>query len=162
MYLIIKRRVADNAISVIPEAECQNGSLVLLGGYAAKTIGGVDVAGEALEGKALTDAVGNQYAVVAPDVTADQRYSLQGKTDDDLKVLAGEPTRAYINHAGFVVKAEKALIDVEVVEGDLLAPKAGTQGYTKYVDGTNKNAIARVLKTGVKHMGRDMVEIIFL
>lgn len=162
MYLIIKRRIADNAISVIPKAECQNGALVLLGGYAAKSIGGVNVAGEALEGKVLTDAVGDQFAVVAPDVTVDQRYSLNGKTDDDLKVPAGEPTRAYISHAGLVLKIEKALIDGEVVEGDLLAPKASTQQYTKYVSSTNKNAIARVLKTGVKHMGRDMVEIIFL
>lgn len=162
MYLIIKRRIADNAISVVPEAECQNGALVVLGGYANKKIGSVDVSGEALEGKALTDAVGDQYAVIAPDVTADQRYSLHGKTDDDLKVEAGEITRAYIAHAGLVLKIEKALIDGEVADGDLLAPKDGTQKYTKYENETNKNAIARVLKTGVKHMGREMVEIIFL
>lgn len=162
MYLIIKRRIADNAISVIPKAECQNGSLVLLGGYAAKKIGGVDVAGEALEGKVLTDAVGDQFAVVAPDVTADQRYSLHGKTDDDLTVPAGELTRAYICHPGLVLQIEKTLINETVVEGDLLAPHASSQKYAKYVGSSSKNAVARVLKTGVKHMGREMVEIIFL
>lgn len=162
MYLVIKRRIADNAISVVPEAECQNGGLVLLGGYAERTIGGVDMSGEALEGKVLTDAVGDQFAVIAPDVTADQRYSLHGKKENDLVVPEGEITRAYIAHPGLVLKIEKALIEGEVAEGDLLSPKTGSQKYTKYVEETNKNIIARVLKTGVKYMGRDMIEIIFV
>lgn len=161
MYLIIKRRIADNAISVVPAAECENGALVLLGGYADKKIGGVDISGEALEGKTLTDAVGDQYAVIAPDVTADQRYSLHGKTDDDLTVPKGEITRAYIVHSGLVLQIEKGLIHETVNVGDLLAPHPSSQKYVKHTEG-NKNAVARVLKTGVKHMGREMVEIIFL
>ena len=49
----------------------------------------------------------------------------------------------------------------EVVEGDKLAPKAGTNHYEKYVELTHKNALALVLKI-YKYRGRDVIDIVFI
>lgn len=162
MYLKIKRRIDDNAVSIIADVKCDNGGLVKIDGYATKKIAGVDVSGEALKGAVLTDAVGDLYAVIAPDVTVDQRYSLYGKTEDDMEVPAGEPTRGYFTHRGFVLMIEEGLVEgTTVVEGDLLAPKASTNHYEKYVAETHKNAVAKVLKK-YTYRGRKVLDIIFL
>lgn len=162
MYLKIKRRLADYAVSVIVDAQVDNGGLVKIDGMAAKTIAGVDVSGEAFKGALLTDAVGDLYAVVAPDVTEDQRYTTFGKVEDDMVVPAGEPTRSYLTHKGFTLMIEKGCVEgTAVVEGDLLAPKAGTNHYEKYLTGTHKNALAQVLKV-YKYRGRDVIDIIFM
>ena len=162
MYLKIKRRLADYAVSVITDAQVDNGGLVKIDGMAAKTIAGVDVSGEAFKGAVLTDAVGDLYAVVAPDVTEDQRYSLVGKTEDDMVVPAGEPTRAYLTHKGLVLTIEKGCVEgTAVVKGDKLAPKAGTNHYEKYVELTHKNALAQVLKV-YSYKGKEVIDIVFI
>lgn len=162
MFLKIKRRLADYAVSVITDAQVDNGGLVKIDGMAAKTIAGVDVSGEAFKGAVLTDAVGDLYAVVAPDVTEDQRYTTFGKVEDDMVVPAGEPTRAYLTHKGLVLTIEKGCVEgTAVVKGDLLAPKAGTNHYEKYVELTHKNALALVLKSYTSK-GREVIDIVFI
>lgn len=162
MYLKIKRRLADYAVSVINDAIVDNGGLVKIDGMAAKTIAGVDVSGEAFKGALLTDAVGDLFAVVAPDVTEDQRYTTVGKVEDDMTVPAGEPSRAYLTHKGLVLTIEKGCVEgTAVVKGDLLAPKAGTNHYEKYVSTTHKNALALVLKSYTSK-GREVIDIVFI
>lgn len=162
MYLKIKRRLAEYAVSVINDGIVDNGGLVKIDGFASKSIAGIDVSGEAFKGAVLTDAVGDLYAVVAPDVTADQRYSTYGKVEDDMVVPAGEPSRAYLTHKGLVLMIEKGCVEgTAVVKGDLLAPKAATNHYEKYVSSTHKNAIAQVLSV-YKYRGKDVMDIIFI
>lgn len=162
MFLKIKRRLDDYAVSVITDAQVDNGGLVKIDGMAAKTIAGVDVSGEAFKGAVLTDAVVDLFAVVAPDVTEDQRYTTFGKVEDDMVVPAGEPTRAYLTHKGLVLTIEKGCVEgTAVVKGDLLAPKAGTNHYEKYVELTHKNALAQVLKV-YSYKGREVIDIIFI
>lgn len=162
MYLKIKRRLADYAVSVIVDTQVDNGGLVKIDGMATKAIAGVDVSGEAFKGAVLTDAVGDLFAVVAPDVTEDQRYTTVGKVEDDMVVPAGEASRAYLTHKGLVLTIEKGCVEgTAVAKGDLLAPKAGTNHYEKYVTSTHKNAVAQVLSVG-KYRGRDVIEIVFI
>lgn len=164
MYLELQTVMDDYARSIVCATETNNGGIVKLNGLADRSIAGVKVNGEMFKGVDLTDGLGDLYAVVAPDVTQAQRYSLQGKVEDDMTVPANEPTRCYLFHSGMRLRVEKDIIAGTVVVGDKLAPKPGTKQLQKAVvtgeTGLSKNVVAEVIKVST-YKGRPCYEILF-
>lgn len=165
MYLELQTVNDDYARSIVCAEEVNNGGIVKVSGLATKTIAGVSVDRETFAGVKLTDENGDLYAIVAPDVTQDQRYSLHGKTEDDMTVPANEISRSYFFHTGMRLRVEKDIIAGTVVEGDKLAPKAGSFQLQKATltgeSGISVNVVAQVLKV-CKYKGRDCYEILFV
>lgn len=165
MYLEIQTVNDDYARSIVCAEEVNNGGIVKVSGLATKTIAGVNVDRETFGGVKLTDEKGDLYAVVAPDVTQDQRYSLHGKIEDDMVVPANEVSRCFFFHTGMRLRVEKGIISGTVAEGDKLAPKTSSNQLQKATltgdTGVSINVVAQVLKV-CKYRGRDCYEILFV
>lgn len=173
MYLELQTVNDDYARSIVCDAEVNNGGIVKVSGLADKTIAGVKVGRETFKGVDLTDELGDLYAVVAPDVTRDQRYSLHGKTEDDMTIPADEESRCYLFHTGMRLRVEKGIISGTVAVGDKLAPKANSKQLQKAVARTytvessnvkvagSLNVVAEVISV-CKYKGRDCYEILFV
>ena len=165
MYLELQTVNDDYARSIVCDTEVNNGGIVKVSGLADKSIAGVKVGRETFKGVNLTDEKGDLYAVVAPDVTQDQRYSLHGKIEDDMTVPANEESRCYLFHSGMRLRVEKGIIAGTVAEGDKLAPKANSFQLQKATltgeTGVSVNVLAKLLKV-FKYRGRDCYEILFV
>lgn len=160
MYLEIQTAIDDYAKSIVCDEKVENGALVKVDGLADIRVAGVKGDRETFKGVNLTDEIGDLYAVVAPDVTLDQRYTTFGKIENDLTVAENEPSRCYFTHKGLRLRIEKALVNETVAVGDKLAPNPSSKQYKKVTAG-EKNIIATVL-AAYKYRGRDCYEILFL
>lgn len=165
MYLELQTVNDDYARSIVCDAEVNNGGMVKVRGLADKSIAGVKVGRETFKGVNLTDTLGDLYAVVAPDVTQEQRYTLHGKIEDDMTVPANEESRCYLFHRGMRLRVEKGIIAGTVAEGDKLAPKANSFQLQKATltgeSGVSVNVVAEVISV-CKYRGRDCYEILFV
>ena len=154
--------VDDNmARSFTCAEEVQNGGFVKVKGLAKLSKYGVNLGGEAYETVKLTDAIGDEFAIVAPE---DHRYDERLIPGDVPDVKANELFRGYLLHRGQEVRVEKANVDGEVAVGDLLSPKAGSYQLTKAVTtgdvGVNVNVVGKILEIG-KYQGKDTYVIKF-
>lgn len=137
--------------------EVQNGGFVKVKGLATLSKYGVSLGGEAYETVKLTDAVGDEFAIVAPE---DHRYDERLLPGDVPNVKANDLFRGYLLHKGQEVRVEKGNIDGVVVVGDLLVPKANTYQLTKAL-ADSKNVVGKVLEIG-KYCGKDTIVVKFL
>lgn len=157
MYVELNHVDDKMAVSVKLGVDCEDGGIVKIDKLADCKFGKLDLGEEALAGVSLTDEVGDMYALIATD---NHRYDERVLSGDVPKHKTGDLVRGYLFHTGQRVTIEKALFDGEITEGDVLVPVTGDTKLKK-AEGTEKNVIAKVLKTR-KYMGKDAVKIIML
>lgn len=164
MFLELQTVNDSYAKSIVCDTEIENGGIVKVDGLASMSLVGVDLGGETFKGAKLTDELGDLYAVVAPDVTEAQRYTLFGKNEDDMVIPANEPSRCYFFHTGMRLRVEKDIIAGNIAEGDKLTVKAGSNQLQKATlsgETPSVNVVARVLKV-TNYKGRPCYEILFV
>lgn len=163
MYLGIKRRFNEMAISCACSETVKNGEVLMLKGLAPAsltTVNGIALEGETYE---LVDNVDDANEIFVIAAFGAHRYKNEQNYDfGDFDDVSGKPFRGYILRRGMEFDVEEAVLEAgsELAVGDKLAVKASTHKLAKS-EGTEKAIVAKVVAKPTLH-GKKMVTIVIL